>query len=138
MAYELEGINPSHSFGDYMVFNVFQWPPIVDYCRTVAPAIMDQVSDWLVNEGQGLNRGDDAELGRLLMVSLLDGRFEQAATEFDPAEYLASPDLLGNAMLNTEFARAAGMQPVGEFELERNHLLRLSLFLGVCGGFRVR
>ncbi len=137
MAYELEGINPSHSFGDYIVFNVFQWPPIVDYCRTIASAIMDQVADWLVNDGQGLNRADAAELGRLLMAPLLDGRFEQAAAEFNPAEYLARPDLLGNAMLDTEFARATGMQPAGEFELNRDHLLQLSLFLGVCGGFRV-
>ena len=137
MAYELEGINPSHSFGDYLVFNVFQWPPIVDYCRAVAPAIMDQVSDWLVNEGQGLDRADAAELGRLLMMSLLDGRFEQAAAEFNPAEYLARPDLLGNAMLETEFARITGMQPASEFELNRERLLLLSLFLGVCGGFRV-
>ena len=137
MAYELEGINPSHSFGDYIVFNVFQWPPIIDYCRTVAPAIMDQVADWLVNEGQGLDRADAAELGRLLMVSLLDGRFEQAVAEFNPAEYLARPDLLGNAMFDTEFARATGMQPAGEFELNRDRLLELALFLGVCGGFRV-
>ena len=137
MAYELEGINPSHSFGDYLVFNVFQWPPIVDYCHTVAPAIMDQVSDWLVNEGQGLNRADAAELGRLLMASLLDGRFEQAAADFNPEEYLTRPELLGNAMFNTEFARVTGMQPAGEFELNRDHLLQLSLFLGVCGGFRI-
>ena len=136
MAYELEGINASHSFGDYIVFNVFQWPHIVDYCRTVAPDIMDQVSDWLVNEGQGLNRAA-AELGRLLMTSLLDGRFEQAAAAFNPAEYLARPELLGNAMLNTEFARITGMQPAGEFELNRERLLLLALFLGVCGGFRV-
>ena len=137
MAYELEGINPSHSFGDYIVFNVFQWPPIVDYCRTIAPAIMDQVDDWLVNEGQRLDRADAAELGRLLMMSLLDGRFEQAAAEFNPAEYLARPELLGNAMLNTEFARITGMQPAGAFELNRDNLLLLALFLGVCGGFRI-
>ena len=120
-----------------MVFNVFQWPPMVDYCRTMAPAIMDQVDDWLVNEGQGLDRADAAELGCLLMESLLDGRFEQAAAEFNSAEYLARPELLGNAMLNTEFARVTGMQPAGEFELNRDHLLLLALFLGVCGGFRV-
>ena len=137
MAYELEGINPSHSSGDYIVFNVFQWPPIIDYCRTVAPAIMDQVADWLVNEGQGLDRANAAELGRLLLASLLDGRFEQAAAEFNPAEYLARPDLLGNAMFDTEFARITGMQPAGEFELNRDRLTELALFLGVCGGFRV-
>ena len=87
--------------------------------------------------GQGLNRADAAELGRLLMESLLDGRFEQAAAEFNAAEYLARPDLLGNAMFDTEFARIAGMQPAGEFELNRDRLLQLALFLGVCGGFRV-
>ena len=37
MAYELEGINPAHSFGDEITFNVFHWRPIVDYCRTVVP-----------------------------------------------------------------------------------------------------
>ena len=99
---------------------------------------MDQVADWPVNEGQGLNRGDAAELGRVLMVSLLDGRFEQAASEFNPAQYLSRPDLLGNAMLETEFARITGMEPAGVFELNRDRLLQLSLFLGVCGGFRVR
>ena len=57
----------------------------------------------------GLNRAAAAELSRLLVASLLDGRFEQAAAEFNPAEYQARPDLLGNAMLNTEFARITGM-----------------------------
>ena len=32
MAYEIEGISPSHSFGDNITFNVFHLPPIVDYC----------------------------------------------------------------------------------------------------------
>ncbi len=137
MAYKLEGINPSHSYGDCIVFNVFQWPPIVDYCRIVAPAIMDQVAEWLVNEGQGLDRTNAAELGRLLLASLMDGRFEQAAAAFNPEEYLARPDLLGNAMFDTEFARITGMQPAGEFELNRDRLTELSLFLGACGGFRV-
>ena len=85
----------------------------------------------------GLNRAAAAELGRLLVASLLDGRFEQAAAEFNPAEYLARPELLGNAMFNTEFARVTGMQPTGALELNRERLLLLALFLGVCGGFRV-
>ena len=84
----------------------------------------------------GLNRAAAAELGRLLVASLLDGRFELAAAEFNPAEYLARPDLLGNAMLETEFARITGMQPAGAFELNRDRVLLLALFLGVCGGFR--
>ena len=66
MAYEIEGINPSHSFGDEITFNVFHWPPIVDYCRTVAPDIMDKVPDWLSNNGQGLQHQDAVELGRQL------------------------------------------------------------------------
>ena len=40
-------------------------------------------------------------------------------------------------MLETEFARITGMQPASEFELNRELLLQLALFLGVCGGFRV-
>ena len=39
MAYEIEGISPSHSFGDNITFNVFHWPPIVDYCQLVAPCV---------------------------------------------------------------------------------------------------
>ena len=70
IAYEIEGINPSHSFGDEITFNVFHRPPIVDYCRTVAPDIMDKVPDWLFNDGQGLQHQDAVELGRLLLASL--------------------------------------------------------------------
>ena len=88
MAYELEGIDPNHSFGDDITFNVFHWPPIVDYCYTVAPDIMAKVGDWLTNDGQGLEHLDAAELGRLLMVSLLDGHFEKVSTNFNEEEYL--------------------------------------------------
>ena len=70
MAYEIAGINPSHSFGDEITLNVFHWPPIMDYCRTVASDIMDKVPDWLSNDGQGLQHQDAVELGRLLLASL--------------------------------------------------------------------
>ena len=138
MAYELEGVNPSHSFGDGITFNVFHWPPMVDYCRTVAPEIMAKVADWLTNDGPSLEHADAAELGRLLMLSLLDGHFETVSADFDEEEYLVRPDLLGNAMFKTEFARQSGMEPASAFELDRDHLMQLSLFLGVCGGFRIR
>ena len=138
MAYELEGINPAHSFGDEITFNVFHWPPIVDYCRTVAPNIMVKVNDWHMNDGQGLERTDAAELGRLLMLSLLDGHFERVSANFNEEDYLVRPDLLGNAMFQTEFTRLNDMTPAGAFELNRDLLLRFSMFLGVCGGFRIR
>lgn len=138
MAYELEGINPSHAFGDEITFNVFHWPPIVDYCRTVAPDIMDKVSDWLMNDGPGLGHADAAELGRRLMLSLLNGHFEDVSASFNEEDYLIRPDLLGNVMFQTQFAREHAMKPAGVFELNRNHLMQLSMFLGVCGGFRVR
>ncbi len=51
MAYEIEGINPSHSFGDNITLNVFHWPPIVDYPELVAPDITGKVDDWLANDG---------------------------------------------------------------------------------------
>ena len=105
MAYELEGINPSHSFGDGITFNVFHWPPMVDYCRTVAPEIMAKVADWSVNDGQGLEHADAEELGRGLMESLLDGHFEKVPANLNEEEYLVRPGLLGNAMFNTEFAQ---------------------------------
>ena len=98
MAYELEGTNPSHSFGDGITFNVFHCPPIVDYCRTVAPEIMAKAGDWLANDGQELEHADAAEFGRLLMVSLLDGHFEKISANFNEEEYLVRPGLLGNAM----------------------------------------
>ena len=41
-------------------------------------------------------------------------------------------------MFETEFARLNDMTPAGAFELNRDHLLRFSMFLGVCGGFRIR
>ena len=115
MVYELEGIDPSHSFGDDITFNVFHWPPIVDYCHTVVPDIMARVDDWLTNGGQGLKRVDAAELGRLLMVSLLDGHFEKVSTNFNEEGYLVRPDLLGNALFETPFAKQVGMEAAGAF-----------------------
>ena len=133
MAYELEGIDPSHSFGDDITFNVFHWPPIVDYCHTVAPDIMARVDDWLTNDGLGLERVDATGLGRLLMVSLLDGHFEKVSTNFNEEKYLVRPDLLGNALFETPFAKQVGMEAAGTFELKKGNLMQFSMFLGVCG-----
>ena len=138
MAYEIEGISPSHSFGDNITFNVFHWPPIVDYCQLVAPDITGKVDDWLANDGQGLSRTDAATLGLRLMQSLADGHFERAAEKFQEEDYLVRPDLLGNSIFQTELAQEANMQPASPFELVREHVLQFSLFLGVCGGFRIR
>ena len=138
MAYEIEGINPSHSFGDEITFNVFHWPPIVDYCRTVAPDIMDKLPDWLSNDGQGLQHQDAAELGRLLLASLLDGHFEYVSASFNEEDYLVQPELLGNAMFKTALAQKDGIKPAGSFELNRDRRTQFSQFLGVCGVFRIR
>ena len=138
MAYEIEGTNPSHSFGDEITFNVFHWPPMVDYLRTVAPDIVDKVPDWLSNDGQGLQHQDAVELGRLLLASLLDGHFERVSGSFNEEDYLVQPDLLGNAVFQTQLARENGLKPAGSFELNRDYLTQLALFLGVCGGFRIR
>ena len=77
-------------------------------------------------------------MGRLLMVSLLDGHFEKVSTNFNEEEYLVRPDLLGNAMFETPFAKKVGMEAAGAFELNRETLMQFSMFLGVCGGFRIR
>ena len=138
MAYELEGISPSNSFDDNIAFNVFHWPLIVDYCQLVAPDITAKVDDWLVNDCQGLSRADAATMGLRLMQSLADGRFEQAAEQFQEEDYLVRPGLLGNSMFQTELAQETSMQPASPFELVREHVLQFSLFLGVCGGFRIR
>ena len=127
MAYEIEGINPSHSFGDEITFNVFHWPPIVD-----------KVPDWLSNDGQGLQHQDAVELGRLLLASLLYGHFERVSASFNEEDYLVQPDLLGNAISKTNFAKRDGLKPAGSFALNRDYLTQFSLFLGVCGGFRIR
>ena len=125
------------SFGDNITFNVFHWPPIVDYCRLVAPDITDRVDNWLVNDGQGLSHSDAATLGLKPMQSLADGRFEQAVEQSQEEDYLVQPDLLGNAMGQAELAQKTDMQPASPFELIREHVLQFSLFLGVCGGFRI-
>ena len=117
---------------------MFHWSPIVDYCRTVAPDIMDKVPDWLSNDSQGLQHQDAAELGRLLLASLLDGHFEQVSASFNEEDYLVQPDLLGNAMFKGAFAQREGLKLASSCELKRDYLTQFSLFLGVCGGFRIR
>ena len=51
---------------------------------------------------------------------------------------MVRPDLLGNSMFQTELAQETSMQQASPFELVREHVLQFSLFLGVCGGFRIR
>lgn len=72
------------------------------------------------------------------MQSLADGRFDRASEQFQEEDYLVRPDLLGNSMFQTELAQETNMQPARPFELVREHVLQFSLFLGVCGGFRIR
>ena len=97
-----------------------------------------KVPDWLSNNGQGLQHQDAVELGRLLLASLLDGHFERVSASFDEEDYLVQPDLLGNAIFKTDLAQRDGLKPAGNFELNRDYLTQFSLFLGVCGGFRIR
>ena len=72
------------------------------------------------------------------MQSLADGRFERASEQFQEEDYLVRPNLLGNSMFQTELAQETNMQQASPFELVREHVLQFSLFLGVCGGFRIR
>ena len=51
---------------------------------------------------------------------------------------LVRPDLLGNALVETPLAKQVGMEAAGAFELKKGNLMQFSMFLGVCGGFRIR
>ena len=46
---------------------------------------------------------------------------------------LVRPDLLGNALFETPFAKQVGMEAAGTFELKKGNLMQFSMFLGVCG-----
>ena len=84
----------------------------------------------------GLNRAAAAELGRLLVASLLDGRFEHAAAEFNPAEYQACPDLLGER--HAQYRIRSDHRNVADRRVRAEPgAPAAALFLGVCGGFRV-
>ena len=41
-------------------------------------------------------------------------------------------------MFQTDLAQETNMQPANPFDLLREHVLQFSLFLEVCGGFRIR
>ena len=80
MGFDLYGIQPTSSTGEYFRRNIFGWPPLAGLCLDLAPMETRPCSNWFNNDGDGLNA---------MQVLALAVRLEQLLTDGGVAAYLA-------------------------------------------------
>lgn len=81
MGMDVYGRTPDSAAGKYFRTSMGWWGRLWWYCGQVAPQLTGKVEYGFSNDGDGLDSGDAAELGRLLVEQLQDGRtaaYEQA------------------------------------------------------------
>ena len=106
--------------GVYFRNNCWWWRPLWNYCRHVAP---DLINDelWLDghnNSGDGLDDKDAKELGILLIKSFENGKFE----EFE--------------ILNKE-QNDTGEEGIPEYPFDRENVMEFADFCLQSGGFEI-
>ena len=106
--------------GVYFRNNVWWWRPLWNYCRYVAPELINDEL-WLDghnNSGDGLDDKDAKELGILLIKSFENGKFE----EFEK--------------LNTE-QNNTGEEGIPEYPFDRENVMEFADFCLQSGGFEI-
>ena len=96
------------------------WRPLWDYCRYVAPNLIDD-GLWLDghnNGGSGLDDKDAKELGILLIKSFENGKFE----EFE--------------RLNLE-RNNTGEKDIPDYPFDRDNVMEFAEFSMQSGGFKI-
>ena len=106
--------------GVYFRNNVWWWRPLWDYCRYVAPELIndDLWSDGHHNSGDGLDDKDAKELGILLIKSFENGKFE----EFEK--------------INIE-RNDTGEKGIPEYPFDRDNVMEFADFCLQSGGFEI-
>ena len=106
--------------GVYFRNNVWWWRPLWDYCRYVAPHLINDEL-WLDghnNDGDGLDDKDAKELGILLIKSFENGKFE----EFD----------IQNTKRND-----TGEEGIPDYPFDRDNVMEFAEFSMQSGGFKI-
>ena len=106
--------------GVYFRNNVWWWRPLWDYCRYVAPELIndDLWSDGHHNSGDGLDDKNAKELGILLIKSFENGKFE----EFEK--------------INIE-RNDTGEKGIPEYPFDRDNVMEFADFCLQSGGFEI-
>ena len=106
--------------GAYFRNNVWWWRPLWDFCRYVAPELIndDLHIDGHNNGGSGLNDEEAKELGVLLIKSFENGKYE----EFE--------------RLNFE-RNDTGEKGIPEYPFDRENVMEFAEFSMQSGGFEI-
>ena len=75
MGFDITGIKPKKEVGEYFHNNCWYWRPLWDFCKEVAPKIIDDKLHKAghYNDGEIINSDDAHVLGCLLFGSLENG-----------------------------------------------------------------
>ena len=106
--------------GVYFRNNCWWWRPLWDFCRYIAPEIINE-DIWLNghhNDGEGLDDKEAKELGILLIKSFENGKFE----EFE--------------RLNIE-RNDTGEKGIPEYPFDRDNVMEFADFCLQSGGFEI-
>ena len=106
--------------GVYFRNNVWWWRPLWDFCRYIAPELIndDLHIDGHNNGGSGLNDEEAKELGVLLIKSFENGKYE----EFE--------------RLNFE-RNDTGEKGIPEYPFDRDNVMEFAEFSMQSGGFKI-
>lgn len=109
MSMELIGLNPQNKFGLEFQLSAWQWRPLWDYCRSIAPDLIDDLT-W--RNGQ-----------------YNDGALVQQSS--DLAERIKKELALGNT------AKYIENLPKSQYQFDIEVVEHFVKFLECCGGFEI-
>jgi hypothetical protein len=82
MGMDVYGRNPTSERGYYFRNNIWEWPPLAEYCISVAPDICAACMHWYSNDGDGLDAAGAVALAEALQKEVASGRTETRAQRY--------------------------------------------------------
>jgi hypothetical protein len=113
MGYDLFGVQPTSSTGEYFRRNLFFWPPLAGLCLDLAPKETRPCRYWFTNDGDGLNATQALALAARLEQLLADDGVTAYLTRLRQSSY------------------------TGAHRVDEEDVQEFVAFLKDCGGFTI-
>ena len=154
MGFDVYGNNPDIEIGEYFRANIWWWHPLWDYCREVAPEIVQEVQHGHTNDGDGLNAYLATELAEILKDKIDSGEVEAAVDIYnerlrnmpevsciacDGTGKRLSPPLIGAGGTPCDSCDSIGRKRPFEtwYHFDKKTVQEFADFLLHCGGFEI-
>lgn len=129
MGFDIFGIRPKNTKGDYIRFTIWSWGPLWTYCERVAPEICVQVKHARTNDGEQVSAENAEALAEVLEKELASGRAsEYVARERDNSEEIETAMIM---------RKVFGIKSQDSNILDVKDIEDFAVFLKNCGGFSI-